>query len=123
MTDEIKVVKTLGSVLSSYGTATWLWVIGLSLTGGAASFYQKIRKGAVRPLNLIELVGEIFTSGFVGVVTFLLCEGAGFSPIQSAPIIAISGHMGSRAIFLMEHMFAQRLAPDAPKPAPPRDDN
>lgn len=100
---------TLGAVLSAYQWVTWLWVGSLSMLGGVANFFRKLRDGQARPFNVVELLGELFISAFSGICTFLLCEAATFNPILSAALIAISGHMGSRAVFIFEKMFAAKF--------------
>lgn len=104
MSDE-SAAANLGSALSGYGAATWAWVSALSLCGGIANFFRKLRAGDARPFNFAELLGELFISAFAGIATFLLCEAWGCDPILAAALIAISGHMGSRAVFLLERIF------------------
>lgn len=87
---------------TTYSWITYAWVAGLSMLGGFVNFAAKCRAGKARPFNLIELVGELITSGFAGVITFFLCEAAGIGQLASAPLIGIAGHMGTRALFLME---------------------
>ena len=116
MSDETQAAKSLGEQLSNFGLLTWAWVVGLSLWGGVASFARKLRAGEARPFNLTEFAGEIFISGFVGVCTFLLCSGAGLDPLQTSPLVAISGHMGSRGIFLLEQFFVRKVTPGVSLP-------
>lgn len=92
---------------TTYSWLTYAWVAGLSMLGGFVSFAQKVKAGRSRPFNIVELVGELITAGFAGVLTFFLCEAAGIGQIASAPLIGIAGHMGTRAIFLMER-WAER---------------
>lgn len=87
---------------ASYSLLTYAWVVGLSAWGGVASFCHKLRQGHARPFNVAELFGELVISGFAGVISFYLCEAAHTVPVVSAVIVGISGHMGSRAIFLIE---------------------
>lgn len=94
---------------TSYSLLTYAWVVGLSITGGLVSFLRKLRAGAARPFNLIELIGEIVTSGFVGVLTFWLCEASAIDPLLTAFMVGISGHMGSRLIFQFEKHLEQQL--------------
>ena len=94
---------------TSYSLLTYAWVVGLSITGGLVSFLRKLRAGAARPFNLIELIGEIVTSGFVGVLTFWLCEASAIDPLLTAFMVGISGHMGSRLIFQFEKHLEQKL--------------
>ena len=114
-------IHTLGEAMNAYGYLTWLWVLILSICGGIANFLRKIKANDARPFNIVELFGEIFISGFTGIITFLLCDSAGFNPITTACLVAISGHMGSRGIFMLERVFAERLglkADDVPPVGP-----
>ncbi|WFP48516.1 phage holin family protein [Methylomonas sp. EFPC3] len=94
---------------TSYTWVTYAWVMLLSTLGGVVSFNTKLRTGAARPFNIMELLGEILTSAFVGVLTFYLCEAAGVPQLVGAALVGISGHMGSRAIFRFERWAEQRL--------------
>ena len=86
----------------TYPIGTLAWVIGLSIWGGVASFCHKLRNGHARPFNLAEFFGEIVISGFAGMLTFFLCEASNVPQLVTAALVGISGHMGSRAIFLIE---------------------
>lgn len=103
-------VTTLGQQLAAYGLATWGWVAFLSVLGGIASFAIKVRKGVSRWINIPELLGECMISAFVGFVTFLITEGHVPPPVQAA-MVAVSGHMGTRAVFLFEQFYASRIVP------------
>jgi hypothetical protein len=89
---------------------TYLWVIAVALLGGAASFYQKVKAGQARWFNFAEFVGEMTTSALAGVLTFWLCEYASLNPWLQAAFIGIAGHMGSRALFMLEKMFERWAA-------------
>lgn len=97
---------------TSYSLITYAWVIGLSVTGGFVSFLRKVREGSSRAWNIAELLGEIFTSGFVGVITFWLCEAADIDPLYAAAMVGISGHMGSRAIMQLELWLEKKIPTD-----------
>lgn len=94
---------------TTYSWLTYAWVTGLSMIGGFVNFAGKVRAGKARPFNLTELVGELVTSGFAGVLTFFLCESAGIGQTVSAVLIGIAGHMGTRAIFLMERWASHKF--------------
>ena len=87
---------------ANYSLLTYAWVFALSMLGGAVNFLNKVRSGAARAFNFTEFAGELATSGFAGLLTFWLCEAGSISPLLSAVLIGISGHMGSRAIFRIE---------------------
>lgn len=93
----------------NYQLLTYLWVFGLASWGGIVSFMRKMKDGHARAFNIAELVGEIFTSAFAGVLTFWMCEAAGFSGLVTAAFVGISGHMGSRAIGMMENYLAKKI--------------
>lgn len=88
---------------------TWLWVGLLSSTGGAISFYRKLKHGQARPFNFAELIGELLVSGFVGLVTFLLCKGSGINEFLTAGLVGLTGHMGTRALMRLEKYLEQKL--------------
>lgn len=56
-------------------------------------------------MNFAELVGEISTSGFVGLLTFWLCQWQALDAMLSAVVIGVSAHMGSRALFAAEKVM------------------
>jgi hypothetical protein len=93
----------------TYSVITYVWVIGLSVWGGAVSWVNKIKLGHVRAFNIMELAGELITSAFAGMLTFWLSEQAAFPPLVTAALIGVSGHMGSRAILALETYLMRRF--------------
>lgn len=85
-----------------------LWMLAVAIAGGAVSFYQKVKAGKARPFNLIELAGEMFVSGFVGIVVYWICKYYGVNEYLTAAGVAISGHMGARLIFLLEQWIERK---------------
>lgn len=101
---------------TNYSLLTYLWVFALSAWGGVVSFMQKLKNGKVRPFNFMELIGELFTSAFAGVITFWLAQSANIDGLITAALVGISGHMGSRAIGYFEHWATTRANPAFPIP-------
>lgn len=106
---------------------TYAWIVGVSMLGGFASFYQKVRKGQARWVNLGELLGELVTSALAGLLTYWLCRASGVSEWMTAAFVGIGGHMGSRALFVLERLLERWLerlggngnvTPPAPRGAP-----
>lgn len=91
---------------------TYAWVFGLAMLGGAASFVRRVRSGQAKYSNIIELIGELVVSAFAGLVTFFLCRSAGIDEMLTAAFIAISGHMGTRIIFMFEAYLVKRFGLD-----------
>ena len=73
------------------------------------NFVRKVKDGTSRAFNIPEFVGELVTSGFAGLITFWMCEWSNVSPLLSAVLIGISGHMGSRAIFQIEKWAENKI--------------
>lgn len=94
---------------TSYSFLTYAWVFALATLGGVVSFMRKFQKGHVRAFNIVEFIGEIVTSAFAGVITFWLCENATLPPLVTAAFVGVSGHMGSRAIFMVEDWLAKKF--------------
>lgn len=118
--------KDLG--VTSFSLLTYAWVFAISILGGLVSFWQKVKAGTARRFNFAELLGEIATSAFAGVLTFWLCKAAGIGELVTAAFVGICGHMGSRVVFkaeqIVERWFDSRAAvlgggstplPSAPK--------
>lgn len=106
---------------TTYTLITYAWVVVLSAWGGAVSFFRKVRRGVVRVFSITEFIGELVTSAFVGVITFWMCEAAGFDSLITAAMVGIAGHMGSRGVFALERVLVQRLGASVPPDEKPRD--
>jgi hypothetical protein len=85
-----------------------LWMAAVGAAGGVMSFYAKVKAGTVRAFNITEFVGEIVVSAMVGLFTFWLCKGFGVNEWLTAVGVAVSGHMGARAMFLIEKTIEKK---------------
>jgi hypothetical protein len=94
---------------TSYSLITYIWVTGLAVGGGLVSYMHKLQIGVRSPFSLIEFFGELITAGFTGLITFWLCESTGISPLLTAVFVGISGHMGSRALYVIEKIMESRF--------------
>lgn len=74
----------------------------LSCFGGIVNYLNRIDKSGAA-FSLIRLLIEIITSAFVGIISFMLCDYANLEWSITAAIVAVSGHMGTRALFLIEN--------------------
>lgn len=79
----------------------FIFAIFLSCLGGVVSHLNRMDKHGLA-FNFLRLCIDIITSGFVGIIAFMLCDAANFGWSYTAAIVAISGHMGTRALFLFE---------------------
>lgn len=81
------------------------------------SFLRRVSSGDSRPHNFMEFIGEMVTSAFAGVITFYLCQASEINGLWTAVMVAISGHMGTRALYMLEAIAQKKLGigPDQDK--------
>lgn len=88
---------------------TWALAISMAMGGGIVNWYAKLRSGHVRVFNFVELVGEIFTSGFVGLGVFMLLDSWNQPAGLCAAAAGVSGHMATRLLFAIERAVERQL--------------
>lgn len=95
---------------TTYSLVTYGWVILLSFWGGAVHFIKKAREQPDKIRNFfIEFIGELTTSGFCGLLTFYGCQSAEMDMLTTAALVGISGHMGTRLLYLVEQKIIARF--------------
>ena len=82
----------------------YLTTFFLSTWGGVVNHITTLRSGR-KKFQLKELIFDLVVSTFAGLITFYFCRSAGVSETMSAVLIAISGHMGTRAIAGFETVY------------------
>ncbi len=85
-----------------------LWMLAIAASGGFVSFYGKVKSGESKVFNIMELLGEVFVSALVGLVTYWICKGFAVNEWLTAAGVAISGHMGTRGIALVENALRKK---------------
>jgi len=93
---------------TSYSLITYAWVSGLAMLGGFISYLRKVEKRNPKAFSMMELIGEVAASAFAGIITFWLCEHADIPPLLTAALVGISGHAGSRALFMFENYIKRK---------------
>lgn len=88
---------------------SYLMIALMGVVGGVVSFYQKVKAGQARWINLNELIGELGVSAFTGFVVGLGCQAMDFGASLTFALVGIAGHMGSRGLFLIEKLGQQWL--------------
>lgn len=84
-------------------------VLAVALLGGLVSWYAKVRRGEIPGYSVMQLIGELATSAFAGLIAFWLCEWANFPQLLTVAMVAISGHMGTAAIQQFEKLAARKF--------------
>ncbi len=108
--------------LLDYPLRDLLFLCAMITLGGAASWYNKVRRGELSATNMFALFGEAAVSALAGLLAGLLTDamGASFSIVVAAA--GLGGHAGARALTALE-LFAKRAAEkklglESTKPAP-----
>jgi hypothetical protein len=94
---------------------TWALATCIPIAGGIVNWYHKVKRGHTRAFNLIELIGEIFTSGFVGLMVFLGLSSLEYPIGLCAAASGVSGHMATRLLFLVETYLEAFVTARTPK--------
>jgi CHASE2 domain-containing sensor protein len=90
-------------------------MLGVALLGGLVSWATKVRKGELKAHNVMQLVGELATSAFAGLLAFWLCQWANTPGPLMAALVGIAGHMGTRAIGAFESWASRHWIETTPK--------
>lgn len=107
MSVENDVAQQAAKAVTDYSLGTYIWVSLLSFWGGAVRVYQNIQKG--QKFSFVELFGEMAISGFVGIITFWLCEYNGFNQLLTAALVGVSSHMGTVALAKFREILMDKL--------------
>ena len=110
MADETEIARASAAGMG-HDWLTYVGVLAVSGWGGVVSWIQRRRAGQARPFSFVELVGEVATASFCGLIAFWLCQEAGLSKYVTAAITGVAGHLGSRGLFLLERALARRYLP------------
>ena len=100
----------------NWALSTWILALSMAMGGGVINWYAKLRSGHVRAFNFIELIGEIFTSGFVGLGMFMLLDSWDQPAGLCAAAAGVSGHMATRLLFAVERAVERQLDALSGKP-------
>lgn len=84
------------------------WFVMMAFWGGTANYLSR-RNRDKTPFSIIELIGEWSISGFSGIITAYICIDLGLSFAFTSAAAGIAGHMGGRAVALIEQVIVKRM--------------
>jgi hypothetical protein len=93
----------------------WLTTLFLSALATAAQVAQRLRAG--EPWSPRNALLDLIVCTFVGLLTHLMCEKAGMDGVTRSLLVAISAHMGTRALGQYER-FRDRVFGPGPVDKP-----
>ena len=94
---------------TTWALGTWVLALSMALGGGLVNWYARIKRGHSRAFNFVELIGEIFTSGFVGLGVFMFLSSWDQPAGACAAAAGVSGHMATRLLFAIERAIERQL--------------
>lgn len=88
----------------SYSLREYGLILAIAMLGGFVRWYNAVRRGQSVAYDLRILVGELFTSAFIGILVFWGCEAMGVQPLVTAALAGMAGHAGVSGL-----MWAERV--------------
>lgn len=88
---------------------TYIWVIWIAWWGAMVAYLHRLKTNDFVGFSWIALFTELTTSGLVGLMTFYLCDFGELDARITAVAVAVAGHMGTRAIFLIRNALVREM--------------
>ena len=106
----------------SYSLREYGLILAIAMLGGFVRWYNAVRRGESAVYDLRTLVGELFTSAFMGILTFWACEAMNVQPLITAAMAGMAGHAGVSGLLwaerVLKRFFERRYGVEPAAPAP-----
>ena len=89
----------------SYSLREYGLILAIAMLGGFVRWYNAVRRGESAAYDLRTLVGELFTSAFLGILTFWACEAFNVQPLVTAAMAGMAGHAGVSRLLWAERVL------------------
>lgn len=89
----------------SYSLREYGLILAIAMLGGFVRWYNAVRRGESAAYDLRTLVGELFTSAFLGILTFWACEAFNVQPLVTAAMAGMAGHAGVSGLLWAERVL------------------
>lgn len=94
---------------ANWNLITWVLALAMPFGGGLINWYARVKAGHAKVFSVAEMIGEVFTSGFVGLTVFMALSSWDQPTGLCAAAAGISGHMATRLLFALERAVERRL--------------
>lgn len=94
---------------TNWTTTEWLLVTGVAITASLINWIQNVRNNDPRAFRLLEVIGELATSGFVTFLTFSFLAGLGVNVGLSVGIAGITAHLSTRLLFAVDNAVLNKI--------------
>lgn len=88
--------------LAEYGILGYVWILIISVWGGTVRYISDIKKG--NQPSFIAWVYEACISGFVGVITAMVCQYYQLDFLLTSAITGMAAHNGTRTLFVIANI-------------------
>ena len=106
----------------SYSLREYGLILAIAMLGGLVRWYNAVRRGETAAYDLRTLVGGLFTSAFVAILTFWACEAMNVQPLITAALAGMAGHAGVSGLLwaerVLKRFFERRYGVEPAAPAP-----
>lgn len=106
----------------SYSLREYGLILAIAMLGGFVRWYNAVRRGESAAYDLRTLVGKLFTSAFMGILTFWACEAMNVQPLITAAMAGMAGHAGVSGLLwaerVLKRFFERKYGISTEKPAP-----
>ena len=89
--------------LAEYGLLGYVWILIISVWGGTVRYISDIKRGN-KP-SFISWLSEACISGFVGIITAMLCSHYNLDFLLTSAITGIAAHNGTRTLFVLAEIL------------------
>jgi len=94
------------------GDLNWSAVLVMafvSLWGGLVNYLGRLRSGAVKQFNVVELIGEFTISSFAGLLVGFVALAFNVHLLICMALAGVAGHAGGRTVYFLDAMFSKKL--------------
>jgi len=93
--------------IQEYGLFGYIWIALIALFGGTVRYVESVRKGE-KP-GLMRWISELIISGFVGLITALICKYYQLDPYLTYAIVGMAAHKGTTSLYFIENILKKNL--------------